>query len=86
VSLPPSPDGDEDQRWSRDVDKEEDSAQVAVSIRLYIDEIEAEYYVGVVDLCVAEVNPTVATLPKLNMWVERSDEEAVGVLGGLTKK
>jgi hypothetical protein len=51
----------------RDANDEENSSLVAVSIRLYIDEIEAEYYDGVVDLCVAEVNPTAATLPKLKM-------------------
>jgi hypothetical protein len=67
VSLPPSPDRDEGQRWTRDANDEENSSLVAVSIRLYIDEIEAEYYDGVVDLCVAEVNPTAATLPKLKM-------------------
>jgi hypothetical protein len=41
-------------------------ALVVVSVRLYVDEIEAEYD-RVVDLCVAEVNPMVAALPKLKM-------------------
>jgi hypothetical protein len=48
-------------------------ALVAVSVHLYVDEIEAEYG-RVVDLCVAEVNPMVVALPKLKMWVEGSDE------------
>jgi hypothetical protein len=48
-------------------------AVLAVSAPQYVDEVDAEDD-RVVDLCVAEVNPTAVSLPKLKMRVEGSDE------------